>query len=134
MALVISAVVALAALGGAGFYLYTCIAADADAEAVLTQSRATLQEFQAKTPFPSKDNVEAVKEQQQVLKSFLKGAQNYFPKFPEMSSEITNNFSEFLAKNLAEMRGAAEASKVATPTNYAFKLRHAEGTVAVRHR
>jgi hypothetical protein len=120
MALVISGVVVLVALGGAGFYLFTRISADKDADAELAAAQQTLQEFVGKSPFPNQENVKFAKQHQQQLQGYLDRCLKFFPKTVTMTPELTNRFSVFLATTLADLHAAARAANVTVPTNFAF--------------
>ncbi len=121
--LVVSAAVALAAVGGAGFYLYTKIAADQVVEAKLVEKRTELQGLQTTNPSTTQENLAAATEQQKRLLDFLAKARNRFGRFTTNSPVSYAQFGAWLDKNLEDLKQLAAESKVSFPTNnFAFSF------------
>lgn len=122
MLLVVSAAVALALVGGAGFYLYTKIAAEQDVEAKLAEKRTELQGLQTKNPYPNQENLNAVKQQQKLLLDFLVKARGRFGRFSTNSAIQYNDFGAWLARNLADMQRLAAEAHVTVTNGFAFSF------------
>jgi type II secretory pathway pseudopilin PulG len=118
--LVISIVVSLALIGGSGFYFYSKISSEKEAEAQLAQVQSTLQEYQNKVPSASKANVEAAQQVQKQLLEFKAKAEKFFPVLSTNKNARVDDFGSYLLSSLYNLRREAQRSSTVVPTNFAF--------------
>ncbi len=118
--LVISIVVSLALIGGSGFYFYSKISSEKEAEAQLVQLQTSLQEYQNKIPSPTKANVEAAQEVQKQLLEFKAKAEKYFPVLDTNKNSKVDDFGAYLLASLYNLQRDAQQASTVLPTNFAF--------------
>jgi len=118
--LVISLVVSLVLIGGSGFYFYSKISSEKEAEALMTQAQATLQEYQNKVPSATKANVEAALKVQKQLLEFKSKAEKFFPVLGTNKSAHIDDFGGYLLSSLYDLRREAQRTSTILPTNFSF--------------
>jgi type II secretory pathway pseudopilin PulG len=118
--LVISIVVSLALIGGSGFYFYSKISSEKEAEAQLAQLQASLQEYQNKVPSATKANVEAAQQVQKQLLEFKAKAEKFFPVLNTNKSARVDDFGAYLLSSLFNLQRDAQRASTALPTNFSF--------------
>ena len=123
---VISGVVALLLLAGAGFFLFTQFNADRAATEKLAQIRQRWETLERKRPHPgteSVNNIQAAQRDAQAAKGFLATVEE---KFSVADTQVVTNdfqFKTLLESTVADLRKEARQSGVEIPNGYAFTFR-----------
>src|ERR1041385_6397422 len=119
---VVGGVIALALLGGAGFYFYSAWKANGETLDQLHQQYATLQTLNGANPHPGRppqsDNIKLAKEQQQELRAFKDKAQKTFqriPSIPEGPKVAGEEFITSLRRTIDQLQKVATNSSVTLP-------------------
>jgi hypothetical protein len=126
---VIGTLVALALLGGAGWYFYSSVKANAEVLDKLHEQYATLATLNSATPHPGRpphsDNIKIAKDQQQQLRGFKEQAQKAFqaiPGIPEGPRIAGEDFISALRHTIDQLQKQATNSSVGLPTDYSFSF------------
>ncbi len=125
---VISGIVALALLGGAGFFIYMQWDRNATASNKLSEIYASLTELSQQNPAPGNEkinNTAIAKEQEQQVRAWLISAGKYFqpiPAIPRASGVTSEAFASALRRTIDQMQRSAEAAGVALPPKYGFSF------------
>ncbi|HEX7655048.1 MAG TPA: Amuc_1100 family pilus-like protein [Verrucomicrobiae bacterium] len=122
---VIGSVVALLAVGGAGFYTFLAYSHNADAFAQFSESVDKLKGLMDQKPAPGSgavDNIKIAKEQNQQLLKWLATAQGYFqPIAPIPAGTVTSEaYAGALHRTIDQLQKEAEAAGVVLPPKYDF--------------
>lgn len=120
--LVISIVVSLALIGGSGFYFYSRISSEKEAESQLAQVQGSLQEYQNKTPSATKANFEAAQQVQKQLIEFKAKAEKFFPVLNTNKSARVDDFGGYLLSSLYNLQREAQKASTVLPTNFGFSF------------
>lgn len=126
---VIGGVVALALLGGAGFYLYQNFSTRAEKKAKLEESYTRLQQLTGMSPGPGDgtkvDNIATAKEYQTNLLNFVEKAGKFFEPIapiPNVSNVTAAEFAAELRNTIGLMQRDAASGSVQLPPNYDFSF------------
>ena len=122
LTLVLSGIVALALLGGAGFYLYSRVAAQMEITGQVEERKQTRQTLLDAEVFPSKENIELVKQEQQRLQALLQTAENHFQTVPVPELASVGQFKVLLENTIDQLLKQARTSGVTLPTNCSFSF------------
>jgi hypothetical protein len=122
LVVVISGVVSLVIIGGAGWYLFSKIQADQSIDEQYNDVRSKLSDFEGKKPFPNLENVDAAKEQLEKVNSYLTNASRFFGQPIVTKNWDNTEFLTYLTKTVTDLRNAAQTSKTTIPTNYWFSF------------
>jgi hypothetical protein len=126
--LVASLVVSLAMIGGSGYYFYSMIGAEGGLNAELATAQSTYADFLGKTPFPSPENFELIKQQQTNLLALRARTEKQFPVLVTSDKIRSSDFADKLAGVVDELKMAAQTANVTLPTNntlFAFTAQRA---------
>jgi hypothetical protein len=115
--LVASLVVSLVLIGGAGYYFYSKIGEEGALKAELATAQATYDDYLGKSPFPSLENFELLKQQQTNLLALRARTEKQFPVLMLDSKIRSADFTAMLAGAVDELKAAAQAANVNLPTN-----------------
>lgn len=123
----ITAVLALALLLGAGFFIYKGWARYSDASEKLTNLYNSLQTLNQQTPSPGSEkvnNITTAKEQEQSLQEWLASAGKYFVNPPPIPSEkpMASDFSSSLRRTIDSLQHKAESAGIQLPPKYDFSF------------
>jgi len=124
----IGAVVALALLGMAGFYLYSKWNLNNTVLAQLTQSHEDLKKLNSANPHPGSgnvDNIGAAREQIKEVRAAMAKTRQYFqkiPPVPDLPKVNDFDFSSSLARTIAQLARDATNSSVGIPAGYSFSF------------
>ena len=126
---VIGTLVALALLGGAGWYFYSAVKANAEVLDKLHEQYATLLRLNSAIPHPGRppnsDNIKIGKEQQQQLRGFKEQAQKSFqrlPSIPEGPKIAGEDFISALRHTIDQLQKLATNSSIGLPPDYSFSF------------
>ena len=126
---VIGTLVALALLGGAGWYFYSSVKANAEVLDKLHEQYATLARLNSAIPHPGRpphsDNIKIAKDQQQQLRAFKEQAQKSFqsiPSIPEGPKIAGEDFITALRHTIDQLQKQATNSSVGLPADYSFSF------------
>jgi hypothetical protein len=125
---VISGLVSLALLGGAGFFIYTQWDRNSVASEKLNQIYETLGGLAQENPAPGNEkvnNTAIAKQQEQEVRAWLTSARNYFqpvPAIPRASGVTSEIYASALRRTIDQMRRSADSSGVSIPPKYNFSF------------
>jgi len=125
---VIGAVVALALLGGAGWYLYSKLTLNDQKSEALNKAYEDLKNFNKQPVHPGNgpvDNIKAAKEQTVELRSFQDKVRTTFgkiPPIPHLPKITDRDFSFALSRTISTLRLDATNFGVALPPDYDFSF------------
>ncbi len=133
----IGGVIALALLGGAGFYTYSSWQRNNDAFDRLDKIYGTLKQINSVKPLPGNDKVNNIKlaqEQETRLREWMNGARNHFkpiapipnPANGQLSPQL---FGDSLSRTIARLQSEAAAAGVSLPPAYGFSFQAEHGAV-----
>src|ERR1017187_1876153 len=119
----IGSLVALALMGLAGWYLYSKWQLNNEILGKLDEQYTELKRLNGQSPHPGSDqvnNINAAKEQQKELQTFVKKANEYFQHCPPIpvpeSAKLTSQeFSSALSRTIDQMQRDATKASVALP-------------------
>ncbi|MCX6895877.1 MAG: Amuc_1100 family pilus-like protein [Verrucomicrobia bacterium] len=120
--------IALALLGGAGFYLFTQNQRNNELTAKLDETYGVLNQLNQQPILPGNnkvDNIKIAKEQLQQIHGFIKRAGKFFaPVAPIPDSETVTDeaFAAQLRNTIEQMQRAATAASVTLPPHYDFSF------------
>jgi len=134
---VVVGVLALALLGGGGYYIYTGWARNSKASDSLTETYGTLKKLQQQKYLSGNDNVNniaAAKEQQQAVEQWVRSARNYFQPIPPIpAGRVTSkSFAAALSTTVDQLQRQAGASGINLPEKscFSFDVQSRELTIA----
>ncbi len=126
---VIGTLIALALLGGAGWYFYSGVRSNAEVLDKLHEQYATLARLNGANPHPGRppnsDNIKIGKEQQQQLRGFKEQAQKSFqriPSIPEGPKIAGEEFISALRHTIDQLQKLATNSSIVLPSDYSFSF------------
>ncbi len=117
---VISVAVGLLLTGYCAWLLYSSLN---DNSGVSEEYKSTLENLNAirrKTPYPSKDNIQAAKADQERVRLFLADFRKRFAPFPAPPTKDEKGFKTYLEDNLVRFRAEATNAGVLLPPDYSF--------------
>jgi hypothetical protein len=133
---VISVAVGLLLTGYCGYLLYNSLDANSGVSDDYKTTLGNLEGFQQKVPYPSKENIQAVKADEDRVRSFLAEFRKSFAAFPPTPVEDDQGFKIYLGENLARFRAEAADAGVQLPPDYDFsfsgligKLNYSPGSI-----
>lgn len=126
LTMVVSGVVALLLLGGAGYFLFSQWQLDAKVDAELKDARATWERLEKSDPHPGTDeinNIKAIQQDVQKTGAFLTKVSGSFHSLTY--PVVTNNFQfkTLLEQRIDLLRKRAEESGVTIPQDYSFTFK-----------
>jgi len=134
---VIIAAVGLGLTGYCGFLLYNSLGENAGVSNDYQTKFSELTAMQQKSPFPSKENIEAATADQERVRSFLGDFRKSFAPFPPPPGEDEKGFSTYLVDSLARFRTEATNAGVELREDFFFsfsglmgKLSYPSGNIA----
>ncbi len=112
----------LVLLGGGGYYLYTGIERNAEADKKLDELKDRWQKLQARDPYPNDANIATARKSVQDLNAFIASAKKLFPPIPY--TNVTGiEFKRVLDLAISDLQKKALQAGVQLPyTNYAFSF------------
>ncbi len=126
---VIGSVLALALMGGAGFYTFTRLQRNTKAKEDLNAAYAELQTLNNSNPHPGDgrkvDNIKLAKEQQAELLKYFAKATNSFARItpiPDSLKVAGSEFASALRLTIAQLQREATNNSVVLPANYNFSF------------
>ena len=126
---VIGSLVALALLGGAGWYFYSTVKANGEILEKLHEQYANLARLNGANPHPGRppnsDNIKIGKDQQQQLRAFKEEAQKSFqriPSIPEGRKVAGEDFITSLRHTIDQLQKLATNSSIGLPSDYSFSF------------
>jgi hypothetical protein len=125
---VIVSAVALLAMGGAGWFLYTKWDLNNQILEKLNQDVAELSRLNQEKPHPGSgqvDNIKLAREQEQELRAFIKHARDHFeriPSIPDLAKPTEHDFYVALSRTIDQMQRDATNASVALTPNYTFSF------------
>jgi hypothetical protein len=122
LVLVISGVVSLVVIGAAGFYLYSRWSANADKTAEFEAKKQAYQALLSKDPYPSKENLEAIKKAEESASAILKEFNQFFAPVEVPAIKTPGEFKAFLEESIYALSQKAASSSITIPTNYNFSF------------
>jgi len=134
---VISVAVGLLLTGYCGYLLYSSLDANSVVSDDYKTTQSNLGDMQQKTPFPSKENIQAAKEDQDNVHKFLVEFRKRFAPFPAPPVKDDKGFKIYLEDSLVQFRAEATNAGVQLPPGYTFafsglmgKLNYPPGNIA----
>ena len=125
---VIGTVLALAMLGGAGWYLWSKLNLNNQTWESLNKAYEDLKQFNSKNPHPGSgnvDNIGTAKQQVTDLRAFqdkARGAFQKIPPIPDLPKITDRDFSFALSRTISSLRADATNSGVSLPPDYEFSF------------
>lgn len=126
---VIGSLVALALMGGGGWYFYSKLKANNEVIDKLNEQYSKLQELINQKPHPGRppqsDNIALAQEQQKQLRDFMQKTRQAFqpiPPIPEEPKVSDQDFSSALHHTVDQLQKQATNSGVTLQPNYAFSF------------
>jgi hypothetical protein len=125
---VVGGLLALGLLGGAGFFIYTGWARNADESVKLKEIYDKLQEI-AQSPLQpgneKNNNTEIAKEQEKQVRDWIASAGKYFqsiPPIPPESPVTSESYAAALRRTIDTLQHEAESASVTLPPKYDFSF------------
>ena len=119
---VISVAVGLLLTGYCGYLLYSSVTANSGVSDDYKSTLSNLQSIQQKSPYPSLDNIQAAKADQDRVRLFLADFRKSFASFPAPPVKDEKGFKTYLEDSLVRFRAAATNAGVLLPADYAFSF------------
>lgn len=120
---VIFAVVGLGVTGYCGYLLFTAVGNNRSVRDEYTAAVTSLTTLQQKPPFPSKENIQAAKADQERVKAFLTDFRKAFAPFAlPPKKEDERGFKDYLQGTIYKWGVEATNAGVLLPDNYAFSF------------
>ena len=119
---VVSAAVGVLLVLGAAYYLYTGWSDNTQANEDFKAALGELETMQSKNPFPSKENIELAKADQQRVRDLLAEYQKTFIPFPAPPKTDEKEFKSLLSKTIAQLQMSATNAGVGLPMPYYFSF------------
>ena len=126
---VIGSAIAIALLGGAGWYFYSAWKSNNEYIDKLNEQYAKLGELIGQNPHPGRppqsDNVKLAKEQQQQLHEYIQQARKAFqriPNIPEGTKVAGQDFISALRHTIDQLQKAASSSSITVQSDYGFSF------------
>ena len=126
---VIGSAVALALLGGAGWYFYSAWKSNNEYIDKLNEQYAKLGDLIHQNPHPGRppqsENVKLAKEQQQQLREYIQQARKSFqpiPNIPEGTKIAGQDFITSLRHTIDQLQKAASSSSITVQSDYGFSF------------
>jgi hypothetical protein len=133
---VISVAVGLLLTGYCGYLLYNSLDANSGVSDEYKTTLGNLEGFEEKVPYPSKENIQAAKADQDRVRSFLAEFRKSFAAFPPTPVKDDKGFKIYLEENLVRFRAEAADAGVQLPPDYDFsfsgligKLNYSPGSI-----
>jgi hypothetical protein len=117
---VISAAVGLLLTGYCTLLLYQSLKNNAGVSEEYKTTLSNLEALRQKSPYPSKENIEAAKEDQERVRLFLTDFRKKFAPFPAPPAEDEKGFKTHLEDTLVRFRAGATNAGVQLPPDFAF--------------
>jgi hypothetical protein len=117
---VISGAVGLLLTGYCGYLLYSSLNANSGVSDDYTSTVSNFRAIQEKTPYPSTENIQAAKADEDNVRKFLADFRTRFASFPTPPVEDAKGFTSYLQESLARFRAGATNAGVQMPDDYAF--------------
>jgi hypothetical protein len=119
---------ALVLLGGAGFFIYTGWARNAEKSDKLNEIYGKLQEISQEKPLPGNDktnNTQIAKDQEKQVRDWITAAGNYFQSIPAIPPDAvvsSEAFAAALRRTVDMLQHDADAASVTLPPKYDFSF------------
>ncbi len=126
--LLVGSLVALIAMGAAGYYLYSKWQLNTEAGTKLDEVYAELSRLNRENPHPGDkkvNNVQAAKDQQEQMKAFLAKAREHFkriPAIPDSTNVTSQEYANMLRRTIDQLQKQATNESVILPPNYSFSF------------
>jgi hypothetical protein len=117
---VISVAIGLGLTGYCGYLLYTSLNANAGVSQDYESTLASLQQIQDKSPYPSKENIQAAKADEERVRQFLADFRKRFESFPTPPAKDEKGFKTYLDDTLVRFRAGATNAGVEVPDDFGF--------------
>jgi hypothetical protein len=121
--LVMGGVLAIALLGGAGFFLWSqkqqADGVTGELEGLITD----LQTLTGRDPFPNSGNIDLTKVEQKRLADLLEDCRRYFVPASTYTNIDSATFKEVLENTIAELEKGAQRSGVSLPEKFSFTFK-----------
>jgi hypothetical protein len=130
---VLIAVVALAALGGAGFYIYRSYADNSDKAQNLNGIYANLITLNSGQPQPGTNNTQIAKDEEQQLRAWISQVAGRFNPIPPIpTGELTSKtFATALGTTIYNLTQEAKENSVGLPPQYYFSFQVQNGLLTI---
>lgn len=129
---VIGGVIALALLGGAGYYDFQSWTQNSEELAKLNDIYSQLKDFSSKNPSPSPENIELARKQETQMRDWITQARTHFQPIPSIPDATVQVDSELLGATLrntvVKLQDEAVAANVTIPPKYCFSFESEAGT------
>jgi hypothetical protein len=119
---VIIAAVGLLLTGYCGYLLYNSLAENAGVSSDYQSTSSGLEALRQKTPYPSPENIQAAKADQDRVRTFLGDFRQRFAPFPPAPVEDEKGFRTHLVDSMARFRGEATNAGVELPEDFLFSF------------
>ncbi len=126
---VIGSLVALALLGGAGWYFYSALKSNTEIVDKLNEQYSKMDSLNHQNPHPGRpphsDNVALAKQQQEQLKEVIGKARKGFqaiPSLPEGPKVAGEDFISALRHTIDQLQKTATNSSIGLPNDYSFSF------------
>jgi hypothetical protein len=117
---VISAAAGLLLTGYCAWLLYNSLNSNSGVSEEYKTTFSSFEAFQKKSPYPSKENIQAAKADQERVRLFLADFRKRFAPFPAPPVKDEKGFKTYLEENLVRFRAEATNAGVLLPPDYAF--------------
>jgi hypothetical protein len=117
---VISIAVGLLLTGYCGYLLYSSLDANSGVSDDYNTTKSNLEAIEQKTPYPSSENIQAAKADQERVHQFLTEFRKRFAPFPAPPTKDDKGFKSYLEDSLVQFRAQATNAGVQLPPDYAF--------------
>jgi hypothetical protein len=127
---VICIVIGLLLTGYCGWLFYSAMGANSGLSDEFNTTLESLRTIEQKSPFPSTENIQAAKADQERMRLFLADFRKRFAPFPKPPKEDQKGFKTYLEESMVRFRDSATNAGVQLPVDYAFAFSGLMGKLA----
>jgi hypothetical protein len=117
---VISVVIGLGLTGYCGYLLYTALSANASLAGDYDTAKQNWDQIQQKSPYPSKENIDKAKTDEERVGKFMSDFRKRFESFPAPPPKDEKGFKTYLDDQLVKFHKETDDAGVELPQDFSF--------------
>ena len=115
-------VVGVLLMVAAGYYLYGNLEENGRLTEDFKTALSELQNIRNKSPYPSQENIESAKQQQQEMREFVRDFKGLFGPFSVPAIQDEKTFGTYLSRTISGLQNSAAEAGVAITPGYSFSF------------